>query len=167
MDNGKYNHYEYCEAIARKLKAIQHTGEKQKFYRATGQDEIEDFEERMSEASGMIFIAIDESDSGFDWKNADSLMEQPSYLFAILQQTETGNSETIFKAQKDCKSIAMQVIAQMMQDYHIGKNGMDLLEPSSFQMKGFGPLRNTFYGVLVSFSFNQGVNYKINKDLWV
>ena len=166
MDNGKYNHYEYCEAIARKLKAIRHTDEKQKFYRATEQDEIQDLEERLSEASGMLFIAIDGTESEFDWKNSDSLMEQPSYKFAIVEQTEQGNSGSIFKALKHCEVIARQVIFKMMDDYHGHQKGMELLEPSSFQMKGFGPLRDSFYGVLVGFSFNQGINYKLNKDLW-
>lgn len=166
MDNGKYNHYEYCEAIARKLKPIKHTEEKKKFFQATEQDELEDLNERLSECTGILFIAIDGTESLFDWKNSDSLMEQPTYLFAIIQQTESGNSQTIFNAQQNCKQIAIQVIAHMMQDYHNYKKGMDLLDPSSFQMKGFGPIRNDFYGVLVSFSFDQGTNYEINQDLW-
>ncbi|MDR1716323.1 MAG: hypothetical protein LBS20_10800 [Prevotella sp.] len=166
MDNGKYNHYAYCEAVARKLKPIRHSDEKQQFFKATEQDEIEDLEERMSEASGILFIAINGTESEFDWKNSDSLMERPSYLFAIVEQTEAGSSGTIFEAQQHCKAIAMQVIAQMMLDYHEYKEGMELLDPSTFRMKGFGPLRNTYYGVLVGFSFDQGTNYEINPDIW-
>jgi len=163
----KYNHYTYCEDIARKLKPILHTNDKKQFFKATGQDDIDELNERLSEASGMLFIAIDETESVFDWQNSDSLMEQPVFLFAIVKQTEIGNSSTIFQAQQECKNTALQVIYKMMDDYHEHVNGMDLLEPSSFRMKGFGPLRENFYGVLVGFSFNQGINYILNPDLWV
>jgi hypothetical protein len=162
----KYNHYEYCEDIARKLKPIQHTEAKKRFFQATEQDDLPSLNERISSASGVLFIAIDGTESSFDWRNSDSLMEQPYYLFAIIEQTKSGKSSSIFDAQQHCRQIAMQVIARMMHDYHDQVKGMDLLDPSSFLMKGFGPIRNNYYGVLVSFSFNQGINYEINPALW-
>ncbi|MDR0824603.1 MAG: hypothetical protein LBN74_05875 [Prevotella sp.] len=167
MDNRKYNHYEYCETIARKLKPIQHTDEKRQFFKSTEQEELDELNERISDTSGVLFIAIDGTESSFDWRNSDSLMEQPSYLFAIVEQTEGGNAASIFQAQQHCKAIAMQVVASMMQDYHDYKNGLELLEPATFRMKGFGPIGNNYYGVLVGFSFNQGTNYEINPALWV
>lgn len=162
----RYNHYAYCEDIARRLKPIKHTDKKPKFFTAAGQEDLPDLEARMSEISGILFIAINGTESTFDWKNSDNLMEQPSYLFAIIEQTEVGDSRTIHPAQQHCKLLAMAVISQMMQDYHNQKNGMDLLDPSSFEMKGFGPVKENFYGVLVGFSFNQGTNYEIDPTLW-
>ncbi|MBK5720144.1 hypothetical protein JGH11_04585 [Dysgonomonas sp. Marseille-P4677] len=167
MDNGKYNHYQYCEAIARKLKPIQHSEDKKQFFEATEQDELETLEARLSDTSGILFIAIDGSESAFGWKNSDSLMEQPTYKFAIVEKTLSDDSSTIFKAQQHCKAIAMQVIAQMMQDAQDYKAGMELLDPGSFQLKGFGPIGNNYYGILVGFSFDQGINYNINPELWV
>jgi len=162
----KYNHYEYCENIARKLKPIKHSEENRRFFEATEQDEIESLEARLSDIGGILFIAIDGVESDFDWKNSDSLMEQPSFKFAIVEQTTSGESDTIYRAVKNCKAIAMQVIAYMMNDYHNHHKRMDLLEPSSFKMKGFGPIGNNYYGVLVGFSFDQGTNYEINPNLW-
>lgn len=162
----RYNHFEYFENIARKLKSIKHSDEKPHFFRATDQDEPQDLEQRLSSASGMLLIAIDGAESTFGWKISDSLMEQPLFHFAIVEQTEIGNSSTIFNAQSNCKKNAMQVIARMMNDYHNHTKGMDLLDPASFTMQGFGPIRNSFYGVMVDFSFEQGVDYTINDELW-
>lgn len=167
MDNGKYNHYKYCEAIARKLKPIQHSEDRKQFFEATEQDELDTLEARLSDTSGILFIAIDGAESSFGWQNSDSLMEQPLYKFAIVEQTESGDSHTIFKAIQHCKAISMQVIARMMQDAQNYKEGMDQLNPSSFQIRSFGPIGNSYYGVLVGFSFDQGTNYEIKPDLWV
>lgn len=162
----RYNHFEYCEKLARKLKPIQHTDETRRFFKATEQDELSDLEQRLSDTDGVLLIAIDGVESAYDWKDSDSLMKRPSYKVAIVEQTTSGDTQSIFNAQEHCKKIGEQVIAYMMNDYHDYVKGMDLLLPSSFQMKGFGPIGNNYYGILMSYTFDQGVNYEIDPELW-
>lgn len=162
----KYDHFKYGEALARSLKSVNHSDTKQKFYRATEQDELDELNARLSSANGTIIIAIDGSDSNFDWNDSDSLMEQPQYSFLIAKQTNTDRPETIHESQMDCKNIAMQIIVRMTQDHHNMQNGLTFLEINSFRMKGVGPIRDNFYGVLLGFALNQSIEFYIKNDEW-
>ncbi len=162
-----YNHFEYGQMLAKSLKDIQHKDTDEKYYRATEQDELTELDARLSGASGTILVSIDGSESTFGWENSDSLMELPIYSFIIASQTENGNSRSIFEAQQKCKKIAKQIISKMLQDYTNALNGLHLLEPSSFTMKGVGPIRENFYGVILFFSLNQGTDYRIDKTMWL
>lgn len=161
-----YNHFEYGEMLATKLKPISHSPTDKHFFRATQQDELEELTERISAASGTILIAIDGTQSSLDASKADSLMEQPLYYFAVVQQTDSTNSTTIFEAQSKCKKILIQIVSKMLQDAYINKSGLALLDKSSFLMKGFGPIADNFFGVLMSFSLNEGLNFKLNPEMW-
>jgi len=162
----RYKHFEYGEQLASKLKAIQN-GEKDKgFFEATEQEDLPALNERISSASGTILIAVDTGESSFDWQNSDSLMEKPHYAFAIVQQTTSGDVDSIISAQQSCKKIAKEIIAKMLQDAHARKSGLEYLERGSFYIKGFGPVGDNFYGVMLFFFFNQGVNYTLNPDMW-
>lgn len=163
----KYNHFSYGETIARTLKPIGHSDTQKHYFKATEQDEIDTVSQWISQARGVLLIAIDGAESSFEWNSSDSLMEQPLYLFAVVKQTTGDNPASIFEAQQYCKRIGEQIIAHLMQDFHADKNGVGLLDPSSFRMKGFGPVGENFYGVLLGFSFNQGINYTIDPRLWV
>lgn len=167
MATEKYNHFSYGLMLATKLKAIKHIDDNDcHFFRATAQDELKELEDRISQAHDVILIAIDGTDSDFDWKNSDSLIEQPSYLFAVVQETDSSDTDSVFKALTHCKVIGHQIMSKMLQDRSKYKSGLDYLEPSSYRMKGFGPIGDNFYGVLLSFLFEKGIEYKINKEMW-
>lgn len=167
MDTEKYDHFTYGLMLATKLKAIKHIDENNcHFFRATAQDELKELEDRISQAHGVILIAIDGTDSDFDWKNSDSLIEQPSYLFAVVKETDSTDTDSIFNALTECKEIGHQIISKMLQDRVKYKSGLGYLEPSTFRMKGFGPIGDNFYGVLLSFLFEKGIKYIINQEMW-
>lgn len=161
-----YNHYDYCEAIARKLKPIGHSDSDRHFYRATEQTELQELVERMSSAHGMIMIAIDGSFRSFRHE-ADSLMELPSYTIAIAKQTRSTDTDTIFDAIRDSKAAMMQVISRMLCDAREYQHDCELIDASSFRMEGFGPIADLFYGVILSFSLNEGVDYCVNPEMWL
>ncbi len=156
----KYNHFKYCENLAENLKAIT------KSYRATEQTELQDLNAQITNAHGTIIIAIDGAESSFTWNDSDSLMEQPIYSIAVVKQTSTGDANTIFSSQKECMEIGKQIIARMFLDADHYKNGLHLLDRKSFLCKGFGPIGDNFYGVLLSYQLDQGINYTINPDYW-
>lgn len=161
-----YNHYEYCEAIARKLKSIQHTDTDRHFFRAIEQSELQELEQNISSAHGMIMIAIDGSFSSFQYQ-ADSLMERPTYSVIIAKQTKSTDTDTIFQAIYDSKVAMKQVLSRIMCDARSYKYSCDMIDTSSFQLEGFGPIGDLFYGVILTFSMVEGVNFKLNSEMWL
>ena len=167
MGTIKYNHFEYGEMLASKLKAIKHTKEDVHFFRATEQTRYEDLVDSMSSAHGTILIALNGAVSDFLWVDSDSLMERPQYSFCVLKNTVSDDTDTIFLAQSECKEIAMQIIARMLRDSDSYKNnGLNLINKNSFKIEGIGPVGDNFYGVELSFSFDQGTDFRIDTTMW-
>lgn len=162
-----YNHFQYSENLARKLKAIGHTDSDCHFFRATEQTELRELEDNLSSAHGMIMLAVDGKDSGFQFRNSDSLMERPAYSLVIAKQTSSSDSDTVFKAQQECKAVMMQVISRMLNDARDYKHRCDLIDPDSFRIEGFGPIGDLFYGVMLWFALDEGVNFEIKPDMWL
>ena len=161
-----YNHYEYCEAIARNLKSIQHSDADRHYFRAIEQTELTELEQRISSAHGMIMIAIDGSFSSFQ-HDSDSLIQRPTYTIVIARQTKVSDTDTIFQAVADSRQTMMQVISRMLCDAKSYKSGCDLIDPSTFQLEGFGPIGDLFYGVILTFSLAEGVSYAIDPSMWL
>jgi hypothetical protein len=126
-----YNHFEYGETLAQKLKAIAHTDSEQHYYRATEMEDLQELNARLSGARGMILVAIDGCNSDFGWENSDSLMERPQYFFVVAKATPGNDTAQIFTSQSECKAVALQIIARMMQDGNSYKpqSPLQFLEP--------------------------------------
>ncbi len=161
----KYNHFSYCEDIARRLKAIGHSAAETHFFRATEQTDVQELENNMSSAKGFIMIAIDGKNIDFGWRS-DSLIGFPIYSIVLVGQVSSSDTNTIFKAQDDCRELAIQVIAKMAQDASNFNFGAEYIDQSTFTLNGFGPIGDLFYGVSLSFIVREGMNYQINQSLW-
>jgi hypothetical protein len=163
----KYNHFQYGEALARALRPVSHTDTARHFYRATELEELEDLTARLSSASGMLLIAIDGHNADFGWKNADNLMERPQYFFLVLRQTTSGDPDTVFAAQSECAAVARQIIARMLNDARLPQtNPMQFVDPGSFTLRGIGPIADNFFGVILGFNREVGMNYQIESSMW-
>ena len=99
-------------------------------------------------------LAVDGKDSGFQFRNSDSLMERPAYSLVIAKQTSSSDSDTVFAAQQECKAVMMQVISRMLNDARDYKHRCDLIDPDSFRIEGFGPIGDLFYGVMLWFALD-------------
>jgi hypothetical protein len=165
----QYNHFEYGEKLARKLKAIAHTDKEEHFYRATEMEDMQELNARLSGARGMILVAIDGSNSDLGWKDSDSLMERPQYFFVISKQTPGNDVSKIFESQSECKAVALQIIAYMKKEgnSHNPQSPLQFLEEGSITIRGYGPLNENFYGVVLGFNFNYGIDYRIDKSFWL
>lgn len=161
-----YNHFTYTEKLARQLVPVSHTDTDCHFFRATEQTDLIELDEKISIAHGMIMIAIDGASSEFTLNNADSLMERPGYSIVIAKQTKSADTDSIFQAQKECKEAMTAVIARMLNDYNKNIYGCDKIDTSTFQMSGLGPIGDGFYGVILDFYLDEGVNYMLNPSMW-
>jgi hypothetical protein len=165
--NTKYDHFVYGEQLAAALKPISHTPTRQRFYRATEIEELEDLNARISSASSMMLVAIDGHNSDFRYRNSDSLMQRPQYFFLVLRQTVSGDVDTIFAAQSECEAVAKQIIARIVNDAsHSGINPLQFVDPASFAIRGIGPVGDNFYGVILGFNVDVGMNCEIINDMW-
>jgi hypothetical protein len=161
-----YDHFKYTEKLARQLIPISHTNTDIHFFRATLQTELKELNEKLTRAHGMIMIAIDEKTSDFSFNQYDSMMERPSYSIVIAKQTKATDTDTIFQAQLESKGVILQVISRMMADYQRNVDGCELIDPNSFKLDGFGPIGDLFYGIILDFYLDEGVNYKLNPAMW-
>jgi len=162
----KYNHFEYTEMLARQLIPISHTDTDRHYFRASEESELKELNEMMSQAHGMIMIAIDGKNSEFGFNLADNLIEKSGFSLVIAKQTTSSDTDTIFQAQKDSYNVMMNIVARYMRDYQHSNYGCDFLDPESFAFEGFGPIGDLFYGVILDFYLETGVNYKINPEMW-
>lgn len=161
-----YDHFKYTEKLSRQLVPISHTDTDCHHFRATEQSELIELNAMITKAHGMIMIAIDGATSDFKLNNTDSLMERPGYSLVIAKQTKSADTDTIFQAQKECKEVMTAVISRMLHDYNNYLDGCENIDTSSLQMSGFGPIGDLFYGVILDFYINEGVNYKLNPEMW-
>jgi len=164
----QYSHFEFGELLARNIKAISHTDQNKRFFRATESEELEELTERATAVkSGFILVAIDGNNADYGYKNSDNLMERPQYFFQILKNTTSTNSATIFEAQTECKKIAKQIIAAMTsrsKGYY--ESPLQFLEKDSITIRGIGPILDNWYGVIMGFNLNYGLALQINTDEW-
>lgn len=157
--------YAYGEKLARTLKAIGHTDSQRQYYEATDQTELHELEQNISSAQGTILIAIDGQMSGFSF-DADSLIEKPVHSIVIAKQTQSTNAKTITLAQRECKAIMDQVVAKILNDAFIHNDECDKVDVNTMTIEGFGPIAGVFYGVILSFSLNEGVNFMLKSEYW-
>jgi len=161
-----YNHFQYTEALARKLKAISHSDSKCRYFRATGQSKLQDLYNNMSSINGCIMIAVDGKIIDFELNSTDSLIVGPQYGIVIVLPTQSSDESTVFNAQEEAKNIMLQCIFKMLQDARRYQNGCDNIDFSSLQIDGFGPIADLFYGVELSFKMKEGQNYELNPEMW-
>lgn len=161
-----YNHFQYSETLARKLKPIGHNDGDCHFFRASGQTRMTELINNVSSVNGGVLIAVDGKIIDFEWINSDSLIVNPTYGIVIIFPTKSTDTGSIFAAQTKATDVALQCIAKIMQDASRYKDGCDKIDPDSFQIDGFGPMGDLFYGIELSFSLADGLNYELNPEMW-
>ncbi|MDR1370803.1 MAG: hypothetical protein LBJ72_11870 [Dysgonamonadaceae bacterium] len=165
MEN--YNHFTYGEMLARALKPIRHTDIDKHFYQAIEVEDLPDLDERLSDAHGVNLIAIDGSNSDFIYKNPEAFLKRPQYFFIIVAQTDSTDIQTVLAAQKQCETVAEQIISKMLCDFHEYVSGLHALDPETFTIRGYGPIADNFYGVILGFNMSQPKPYKIDQTMWI
>lgn len=161
-----YNHFQYSEKICKALKPFSWSQENGSFFRATEQTELQELNENISNAQGLIMIAINPAASAFQFHNSDSLMRRIPYSMVIVNQTSSTDTDSIFNSQSKCENIAIEICSRIMCDARQYRNGCELIDPDSFTIEGIGPIGDNFYGVMLQFEAVQPVIYKPNQNLW-
>lgn len=163
----RYNHFEYSEMLARRLAAISHTDGQCHFLRSDEVEQITDLEERISQISGMVLVAIDGHNADFNWENSDNLVTVPQYFITVMKQSPAGDIEAVHRGKAECREVLMQIVTRMLLDWNADEQGLGLLDADSLTMRGIGPIADNFYGVMLGFTLHEPTTFMLNPDMWL
>lgn len=159
----KYNHFEYFEVLARKLKPIAHSETNKRYFRAFGLEDLYELSERISDISGFILIAIDGNESEITDNTADGLNDIPHYAFIIAGPTTSTDQTSITSTVDRCKTIVHQIIIRFRRE-------MELFSPDelsqTIQTNGIGPLFDNYYGVMAGFTVQTPLDQRVDTSIW-
>ena len=161
METKPYDHFEYGEALARRLKPIGHTDRRPRFFTAFGLEDLYNFEDRMSRVDGMVLIAVDGQEMESGWNRADCLQDVWTYSFILAENTRRDRPDTIDRAVARCREAAMQVRAYLLNDPELAYTLNREME-----LNGIGPIGDGFYGVVLTFRLEEYPDQAIHPELW-
>lgn len=156
-----YNHFEYGEHLAIKLKPISHTPEKPRFFEAFGLEDLFNLNDKLSSVTGTILIAVNGYESDSKDNGADGLNDTLQYTFIVARNTVADRPKTITNAFEECRVICKQIRNHLFQDETI----VPIIDRDT-QLNGIGPIGDNFYGCMLTFSIQEGENFFIDPTLW-
>ena len=162
-----YNHLEYMEQVATFCRDIAHSKIRPRFFKSTGLANLDGLIARLNSAYYPCLVAEDNSDERFTDNLSDNVLSLPFYSFFILLKANPGNDDEIFAARNNAKIIAKKVISRMANDGINSKFGLELLEYNSIRFLGVGPIGDSGYGVMASFTLKQHANCSYVKSDWL
>jgi hypothetical protein len=160
----QYNHFAYGLELTQKLKLFKKEVENS-FHKAPNSDTLASISNRLSDINYPVLVAIDGKDSTFADNGAESLLKTPQYFFMFLEPA-TDDPDAILTAQAECEANALQVMAVMIQHSRKYLKGLMGLQPDSFTIASIGPIGDCLYGVIMGFTLQSGIDYRVNKDFW-
>lgn len=158
----------YITTAATKLKAIGHSSTNKRVFLISGIASIEEVLKNITKiVVGNYYVMIEDGTSGriIDLRS-DNQLDRPLYAFYVFVKRANADSTGISSAKKNCKSIAMKIIARMRRDMNSERQlsnnstGLRGFLPESITYYSVGPFGINYYGVRVQFE-NQEKNTDI------
>lgn len=156
-----YNHFTYGESIARKLKDIGHTDERQRFFTAFGLEDLYNFDDKLSSVTGTVLIAVDGCESDSSDNGYDSLNDRTTYSFIVARNTISDRPQTRDQAVARCRVLAKQIRNCLLNEPEL-KQFID----RSTQFTGIGPIGDNFYGVVLTFALIEQEEFFVDPIFW-
>ena len=158
----EYNHFTYCEQLARHLKEIAHTDARPRYFTAFGLEDLYNFEDRLSGVTGTVMIAVDGQENESADNGADALSDNDTYSIIIARNTQRDRPKTVDEAVASCKLLAKQVRNFLLADpdltYQIDRNTA---------INGIGPIGDGFYGVVLSYRIVSYNSFYVEPEYWI
>lgn len=154
-----YNHFEFCEEMARTLRAVRHTDSKQQYYKASGSDWLADLEDRLSAASGTVLIAVNSGELDSEGFGAEGVQDDWKFYIILAQQTDDDHRDTVHAAHEECRRLAIAVRNVLFRRYP--------RMPRTSSIFNVGPLADHFYGSALEFTMVSYDNYAPDASLFM
>ena len=156
-----YNHFDYGEQLAIRLKPIVHTPEKPRYFKAFGLEDLFTFDDKLSSVSGTILVAVDGYESESKDNGADGLTDRQQYAFIVARNTVSDRPDTLASAFRECRKICKQIRNALLQDTQLSS-----IIDRDTQINGIGPIGDNFYGCLLSFSMRESEDFLLDETFW-
>ena len=157
-----YDHFEYAEQVARRLRRIGHTPERPRFFRAFGLEDLFTFEDKLSSVSGFVLIAVNGYESDSSDNRADGLTDTCQYAYIVARNTVGDRPETIQSAFEESRRLCKQIRNLLLLDDRL----RGILRRDT-QINGIGPIGDNFYGCMLSISVEEPEGYGLDGEEWV
>lgn len=161
MGTKTYDHYAYCEQVARTLKAVGHDDQRPRFFTVFGLEDLYNFEDKLSAVTGMVLIAVDGTEMDSTDNRADGITDTYTYSIILAKNTQRDRPDTIAQAIRQCQVAALQVRNLLRLDPDLQYSlGLEM------QLNGIGPIGDGFYGVMLTFTVTDYPDYTIDEKQW-
>ena len=154
-----YNHFEFCEEMARTLRAVAHTDKRQRFFKASGGEWYADVEDRLSSISGTVLIAVDSGEMDTQGFGAEGVEDEWKFFVVLAQATDNDHPDTVHAAMKACRTLAVAVRNVLFRRYP--------KMPRTTSIFPVGPMADNFYGVALEFTMVAYDNYAPDETLFI
>jgi hypothetical protein len=157
----------YFEKVASNLKDIGHSDTTPRFFRTRTVASLDELLDQISSAQFPALMVHDTIDGALgDFYQSDSYMEEPQYVFYVLQQAEFGNQQSIGDAIEQCRAIGRKILAQMIQHRYRGQHGLDFMDTGRIPFQTVGPLHDNVYGMMYMFYLSQEAAMQHDSEDW-
>ena len=163
----KFDFIPYMFDCATRLKDVGHTEENPKFFRISGLAGLEEYMQRLTEAQYPALLVHDNQDGSIgDMNRSDNYLDNPYYVFYIVDRPKYGNADESEAAKKRCKIIGQKILAKMRKDKRNQVNGLAYMNFSNVPYQSIGPIGDQAVGVMFSFTVTDQSDMVYNPDDW-
>ena len=155
----KYDHFAFCEEMARKLVYVQHTDECPRFFKAFGLERFSALDDVLSSVVGPILIAIDSGEGGYTPHGGDNLPFRSKYHFIIATNTDDNSHETLERAMAEAQEQCRVVVNELFARYPTVNRDAKFFPA--------GPIGDNYYGKLVEFTVDEWSSYKPDSSYFI
>lgn len=159
----EYNHFSYCEMLARHLKAVGHADGRPRFFTAFGLEDLYNFEDKLSSVVGTVLIAVDGQENESSDNGADALSDNDTYSIILARNTQRDKPNTIDEAVAACKVLAKQVRNYLLADPNLSYRPVI---DRNMTINGIGPIGDGFYGVVLTYRIVSYNSFEVEPDYW-
>jgi len=161
-----YNHHEYMEDAATKLKAIAHNSNAPRFFKSTGLASLDELLSRIGSVRLPALISEDGSDQVITDNGSDNPLAKPYYTFYIIYPAKAADDSTIFTARSNALATAKKVISRMRTHSRDLQYGLKDLDFNTIRIMGVGPIGDNGHGVMVTFTLWEPADIYYNATDW-
>lgn len=166
-----FNAITYFRDVAIRMKAIGHTPEAPRFFRASNVLQLQELLQSLTVASYPALVIFDKRDGRFEDLTSNNLVDRQFYQLLVLKQAGIEDSDERQQAIDDCFTIVRRIISRMTRDWLAANRGNDTtglrnFDRGSMYYNSVGPLVDNLFGMELVFTLREPVITAYNADDW-
>jgi hypothetical protein len=157
----------YFENVAKKHVQILHTDSEKHFFRTRSLATLDELLNDLSTANFPALMVHDTIDGMLgDFGQSDSYIDEPQFIFYVLQRVDFGDHVAVDDAIQQCRQIGKSILARMLRHKVRGEHGLDFLDMSRISYQSVGPIHDNVYGMMYMMSVADDAGLLYNAEDW-